>query len=357
MTKQWFWSLLSVLMLTAALQGQSRESVLKAVAQDSGWSPDGKPSEYNEKNITDLVGNRASAINHYGLIGATTQSWHGRAGTVRLTLYEMVDASAAYGLFTLDRHINQPGFTALPLGSEGFRVSNRTFFWQSNYVVKLEGSVSAADNLARLLSENILGRSRKPPVSSHLPPQNLVQGSEKYVLDGTGIGPELGLDRGMLGFEDSVEVAIADYLVDGKSAHLVLLLYPTQQVAKKYAVRWEANATIDPALQKRVGPLVALVRGSRDPAVARTILDAVNYETQVTWNEPRPDIAFRDVILTIFAFIGIGLLFTLVAGLSYGGLRIFVKARYPDRIFDRSEDMEIIQLKLGQGVIHKELPE
>ena len=45
------------------------------------------------------------------------------------------------------------------------------------------------------------------------------------------------------------------------------------------------------------------------------------------------------------------------ADFSFGGLRIFVKARYPDRIFDRPEDMEIIQLKLGQGLIQKQLRE
>ena len=73
----------------------------------------------------------------------------------------------------------------------------------------------------------------------------------------------------------------------------------------------------------------------------------MNYETQVTWNEPRPDISIRDVILTIFTFIGIALVFTVVVGLSFGGLRVFVKARYPGRVFDRPEDMEIIQLKLG----------
>src|SRR5207253_7303103 len=109
--------------------------------------------------------------------------------------------------------------------------------------------------------------------------------------------------------------------------------------------------------RKRIGALLAIVRGSRDPAVAKAILNGVNYETQVTWDQPRPDISMRDVILTIFSFIGIALLFTLVVGLSFGGVRIFVKARYPDRVFDRPEDMEIIQLKLVQGVSHKELTE
>ena len=106
-----------------------------------------------------------------------------------------------------------------------------------------------------------------------------------------------------------------------------------------------------------MGPLIAFVRGSHDPAVAKSILDGVNYESQVTWDQPRPDLSLRQVILTIFTFIGIALLFTVVVGLSFGGVRIFVKARYPDRIFDRPEDMEIIQLNLDQAVSRKELKE
>jgi hypothetical protein len=357
MTKKWFWGLLWMLTLTAALQGQSRESVLKAVQQISKWSPADKPVQYDEKTIEALAGKRAAAINRYGLIGATTQDWNGPNGKVRLTLYEMFDPTAAYGLFTADRNINQPGFTTIPTGTEGFRLGNRTEFWQAKYVVKLEGNASTIDSLAQTISENIFGRSRKPPVSMHLPPLSLVQGSEKYVVDSSGIGRELGLDPQTLGFDDSVEVATADYRVAGKLAHLVLLMYPTQQVAKKYEEKWMAMAPDDGASRKRVGSLLALVRGSADPSIAKAILDGVNYETQVTWDQPRPDISIREVILTIFSFIGVALLFTVVVGLSFGGVRVFVKARYPNRIFDRSQDMEIIQLKLAQGVIHKELGE
>ncbi|HYR84668.1 MAG TPA: hypothetical protein VE422_11375, partial [Terriglobia bacterium] len=147
------------------------------------------------------------------------------------------------------------------------------------------------------------------------------------------------------------------YRVGSNTAHLVLLLYPTQQIAKKYEEQWTATAPDDAAFRKRTGALLALVRGSRDASVAKAILDGVNIEHQVTWDMPRPDLSLRTVILTIFSFIGIGLLFTLVVGLSFGGLRIFVKARYPDRVFDRAEDMEIIQLKLAEGVIHKQLRE
>jgi Family of unknown function (DUF6599) len=357
MTIKWFWSLLWVTILTGALQGQSQESILRAVQEKSQWSPADKPISYDKKTIDALDRKHASAINRYGLAGVTVQNWQGPSGTVHLTLYEMLDTSAAYGLFTLDRNIDQPGFATIPLGTEGFRVGNRTEFWQSKYVVKLEGSAAATDDLARIVSENILGRSRKPPVSTHLPPANLIQGSDKYIVDASGISRELNIDPQLLGFDDSVEVATASYRVGGKMAHLVLLMYPTQQIAKKYEDLWATTASDDASSRKRVGALLALVRGSREPSLAKAILEGVNYETQVTWDEPRPDLSLREVILTIFTFIGVALLFTIVVGVSFGGLRIFVKARYPDRVFDRPEDMEIIQLKLGQGLIQKQLRE
>jgi hypothetical protein len=357
MTRKWFWSALLVLALTAALQGQSRESVLKSLAETSLWMPAGPPATYDENTIESFAGRRAPALVRYGLIGVTRQLWKGPQGEIRVTLYEMVDASAAYGWFTLERNITQPGFTALSLGSEGFRVGNRSWFWQSKYVVTLEGNSAAAESFAPAISENIFGRSRKPPVTSLLPPANLIQGSDKYIVEGSGIEARAAIDPEQFGFEDSVEIATADYRVDSKTAHLMLLLYPTQQIAKKYVEQWDSKNPDGAAFRKRIGAVFALVRGTNDPKVASAILDGVNYETQVTWNEPKPDVSIREVILTIFTFIGIALIFTVVMGLSFGGLRIFVKARYPGRVFDRPEDMEIIQLKLGEGFSRKELKE
>src|SRR5205823_93566 len=138
------------------------------------------------------------------------------------------------------------------------------------------------------------------------------------------------VDPQSLGFDDSVEVATAAYRIGNRTAQLVLLMYPTQQLAKKYEDRWAMTAPDDAPFRKRVGALLAIVRATRDTSVATAILDGVNYETQVTWDQPRPDISVADLILTIFSFIGVALLFTFVVGVSFGGLRIFVKARYPN---------------------------
>src|SRR5215831_19736345 len=129
MYKLGFWSLALALLVSPALRGQSRESVLKAIQQSSKWSPADQPIQYDDKNIDAFAGKRASTLVHYGLTGVTTQNWNGSDGSVHLTLYQMSDASAAYGLYTLDRNIDQPGYTAIPLGTEGFRIGNRSEFW------------------------------------------------------------------------------------------------------------------------------------------------------------------------------------------------------------------------------------
>jgi len=353
--KHWFWSGVAVFLLTTSVPAQSTETLLKYITEANAWKASSEPKLYGVTNIDKFASSTGSTLKRYGLTGVTVQNWTGDEGHVRLTLYEMVDTSAAYGFFTFKRNPGQAGLAAVPLGTEGFRTGNRIYYWQSKYVVELEGDTKASESLGRLISQNILGRSRKPLVSDHLPPNNLVQDSEKYVVDAAGLDPSLGLDGGKLGFDDDVEVATGRYRINGKTASLVLLMYPTQHVAKKYMDAWTASSPTDSAFRKRVGPLVAWVRGTHDAELAGEILKSVGYESSVTWNQPRPDISVREIILTIFTFIGIALLFTFVAGVSFGGLRIFVKARYPDRFFDRSEDVEIIQLKLDQPFTRKEI--
>src|SRR5688572_3796325 len=100
-------------------------------------------SEYDETKIESFAGRRAAAIKRYGLIGVTVQNWSGTDGKVRLTLYEMIDATAAYGLFSLDRIADQPRAVSIPFGSEGYQVGGRLSFWQSKYVVRLDGNATA----------------------------------------------------------------------------------------------------------------------------------------------------------------------------------------------------------------------
>src|SRR5438046_9276993 len=126
MSPRWCWRMLLPLVTAADWQGQSRASILKAVTETSRWSPADKPIQYDEKNIETIAGKRAATIRRYGFVRATTHNWKEPEGKLRLTLYEMPDAIAAYGLLTMARPAAHPGPEPVPAATERFRPPNRT---------------------------------------------------------------------------------------------------------------------------------------------------------------------------------------------------------------------------------------
>ena len=354
-TPLWLWVV--VLMFPAALEAQNRENLIGWIVDEPSWEAATEAVDYGEDDIDALVGNNARAILKYGLIGASRVRFQGPDGSVEVTLFEMIDSTAAYGVFTLEREWERDGFEPFPVGAEGYRLGDELVFWQSKYVARLAGPARAIEGLGGFLSANIVGRSAKPPVSMHLPPDGLVAPSEQYILDPVTFEDSVGLESDHFGFDDSLEVAVAQYSTEGASARLVMLLYPTQQLAKQHSENWLAAArSITP--HKRSGPLVAIVQDTSDPAVWESILSAVRYESQVTWNAALPDpLTLPYLILTIFNWIGIALAFTFVAGVGFGGLRIYMKTRYPNRGFGGGQEGEFIQLKLDQSVTPRQLNE
>src|SRR5437867_2223867 len=119
--KAWLGSTLPILLVAASLQAQSRETLLKYLAENPDWTPSGSARQYDENNFEGLAGKAAATIKRYGVTGITVQDWSSKQGRVHVTLYEMADPSAAYGLFTFERNPGQAGFSSVPLGTEGFR--------------------------------------------------------------------------------------------------------------------------------------------------------------------------------------------------------------------------------------------
>ena len=104
-------------------------------------------------------------------------------------------------------------------------------------------------------------------------------------------------------------------------------------------------------LARRTGPIVDVVTGTTGSSDARNLLNSVNYEAEVTWNEAT-SVSKRDnignLIVGIFALIGILLLISLIFGVFFGGIRLLMKRAFPKRAFGRPEDVDIIQLHLGK---------
>jgi hypothetical protein len=359
MVKRWVLCGLTLILFTAGLSAQDRQTPLpnlvEALRSLPGLETVGTPVSYDSTTLDRLDPNLARAMRLYGARGAAVVDGQAGGGKARITVLQMTDSPAAYGIHTLQRTklVGEP--TPILIGAASFASQGRLFFWQSNYAVQIEGPKQIQVSIAQSLSKSILGRSQKPPVSAYLPAEHLVEGSEKYLLSPDTIDPAVGVDPDKLGFDSSAEAASASYDVGGKSAHLLLILYPTQHIAKRYADEMDAASKASAAFRKRAGPLVAIVYGSTSEVVATSILRDVSHELKVTWDEPPPGLGLGTMLITIFSFIAIALVFTTVAGVSFGGLRVFLKSRYPNRVFDRPETMELIQLKLVQGVTDRRI--
>jgi hypothetical protein len=165
-------------------------------------------------------------------------------------------------------------------------------------------------------------------------------------------------------FNAGAEVVLGNYNSSGGEATLMLIFYPTPQIAADHLRRIEAArqpstqpaSGASPVLQtpifdKRTGPIVVVAAGPLSQAEAKSLLASVNYDANVTWNEntyftKRDNLANLLVNVIILCFIIIG--FALVAGVAFGGIRILAKRLLPDRVFDQAQNREFISLHLSE---------
>jgi hypothetical protein len=362
MFQNWVRSCLWLFILTATLQGQGPrttppETLVQAVNSIPGWMAPGKPVTYNESNIEKFDLKPGTDLRTLGLNNVTVQTWQSPSGQVHAALFQFMDFGAAYSFFTNQRRLQGSVSSDFSAGAESFQDRNFSYFWQSNYMVRLNGESRSIENLAEILTRNILGRSQRPAISNRLPSTNLIPGSEEYILDAANIQKVEGINPSALGFEASAEATTADYRINGKTIRLLLVLYPTQQIAKKYAEQLNATTPNLASSRRRVGPLLAIVSGTSDVSVMESLLGQVHYASNVMWEEPKPGLGLGPIIVTVFTFIGLLLGVCIIAGFGLGGARLAMKSFFPNRVFDRPEQAEFIQLKLDQELTRKEIGE
>ena len=355
MIQDWVRSALLLLLLSAVLHGQDHDALFKSVSSLPDWKVSGDATAFNESNFEQFDPKLAPALHLYGVQAITVQGWQTRSGQVRATLFQLPDASSAYAFFTNRRKKEGTSSGNFSAGTESFQSGTSYYFWQSRIVARLEGERASVDTLAGALSRNILGRSQRPPISAHLPAANLIAGSEEYILSASSLEKSEALDPSTLGFDSSAEAMLADYRIEGRTARLLVVLYPTQQIAKKYADQLNAATPNLAGSRKRIGALLAIVSNTSDASAIQSLLDQIHYESTVTWSEPQPGLGLGPIIVTVFTFIGLLVAASLFAGFGLGGLRVLMKTLYPNRSFGRQDDAPIIQLKLDQELTRKEL--
>ena len=347
--------------------------------------------QHQEMANTDLaagLGQNFAVLVESGLTSAERGAYvsaSGGAGVaeMRATLYRLRDSSGAYGAYTF---LRTPDMDSSDLTEKSAIGRDRILAVVGNLVLDLSrpGAASLAELKALVL---LLGEQTPPGIYptlwQYLPGAGFERKSDRYLLGPAGLAHAFPLAEGdWLGFGQGAEGEVARYHHGADTLTLLLARYPTPQGAREKLRELETRfpvTTVDaesaqpsaqssapasapghdaaaahPLYAERRGLMLMLVSGAPDARAARALLSNVNYATDVTWNEPSwtaKEPPFLAVIASILMATLVLLLYTLVAGLAFAGIRLLVKIWKPGRIFDRDQDMEVIQLGLGSKPI------
>ena len=145
---------------------------------------------------------------------------------------------------------------------------------------------------------------------------------------------------------------------------MLIVGLPTDQLAaaqlselqKNFNVNGGNQASATPLYCKRSARLLAIVAGASSQAEANILLDQIQMETERSWNERVPKHEPPIEMMIEGSIVGALTIcvFALVAGLSFGGVRLLVKRVAPGKIFDRKNHLQVLQLGLGSKPINSD---
>jgi hypothetical protein len=338
-----------------------------------GWQVKGDISKSDDPASADAA--NAPVLKEYGFVRLEKASYtrdDGRNLAIRAAVF--ADASGAYGAFTYYRSEEMREET---IGGQAAFLNNRVLFCQGNVLVDAVfdrmSVMSAAQlrDLAGLLPQAEGNKGNPPSLPTYLPKRafqkNFEKNTTKYIL-----GP-VTLDRvgsplpgSMVDFKAGGEVVMGRYAAAAGDATLMLIEYPTPQIAAERLRQIDAShqvtpqqpgvasmVDVGPFFDTRTGPILVIAAGPLSKSEARSLMSSISYEADVTWNE-NTYVSKKDnlanFLFNAIVLCGIVVGLALVAGVAFGGLRIVVKRLFPDSVFNRPEAAEFISLHLEDEV-------
>lgn len=352
--KRFIFIVVALLMSCVAFAGGADAGLLPN--SFAGWTLTGTPQLTHDAAKVDSA--YPAVLQEYGFTEAETATYtrpDGRKLTVKAAQFK--DATGAYGAYTFYR---QPAMRTEQIGTKAASANERILFFRSNVLIDatfdhLTG-MSAAElrELAASLPAAKGQADSLPSLPQYLPKQNAVDNSARYIL-GTQALAAVGtpLTAEQIDFQYEPEILEQQYSLPDGPVMLTLVQYPTPQIAGDRLRALEAVAKANPGALaiRRTGPILVVESGRVDNSDARALLDSVNYEANVTWDEatsiPKRD-NIGNLIIGIFGLIGILLVIMFIFGVFFGGFRVLMGRIFPNRGFGRGENLEIIQLHLRE---------
>jgi uncharacterized protein DUF6599 len=312
-------------------------------------------------------------LQEYGLKSSETANYQRSDRNLKITAYTFPDATGAYGAFT---YFRTPSMAKEDFCDDAASDGNHVLFRCTNVLldINLDQVTAMTPAEMRELASDIpraAGNLAKlPTLPLHL--SSAAQKNARYIVGPLALDQLKGtVNSKLIDFSMSPEVVVGtEQTLDGTGT-VVIAQYPTNQIAKlqvqklnDWAKQQNAQWTNAQALTqqpasasdtqptrfatRRSGPIVAIVSGPIAEIDARKILEEINYDASVTWNEPAPNaknnVANLLVNIIYLSFFVVAFMFIL--GIAFGGFRIFMKRFFPGKLIDRPEDVEFIKLNL-----------
>jgi len=351
---------------STAVPVASESSVLPA--EFAGWQVKGPITKSDDPAAADAA--NAPVLKEYGfqhLEKAAYTRDDGRNLVIKAAVF--ADASGAYGAFT---YYNSEDMGEETIGAQAAFQNNRVLFYQGNVLVDAifdrmsVMSASQLRQLAGLLPQAEGNKGNPPSLPSHLPKssdRNLKKNTTKYILGPVALD-RLGspLPSATVDFNLGAEVVLGKYAANAGDATLMLIEYPTPQIAAEKLRQIDAAhhvtqqqpgvapiLDIGPFFDARTGPIIVIAAGPLSKSEVRSLMSAVSYEAEVTWNEntyvnKKDNLA--NFLFNAIVLCGIVGGLAIVAGVAFGGVRVLIKRLFPDSAFDRPEAREFISLHL-----------
>ena len=274
------------------------------------------------------------------------------------------DATAAYGLFSYYRSGDmkpEAGMHYAASGPEGGVLFRGRLFIRAVLPRSPAATIPPSRLralLAALGAESPLTEDMNA-LPTPLPPADLVPGSEKYLVGEEGVRRILpSIPPDLFGFNLGAEVQTGDYAAGQSHSRVVVISYPTPQIAHSQYVQMQKRLDLNQlgstmeVLGKQEGSFVVLVLYSGSPAAASRWMDLFNRRIGLSWDRPYP--GDKSPLFQMLNFIVLNLIFVFyLCGWSvFGGIIFFLSKQaarkwFPQTDFGQPDDARFITLKLS----------
>ncbi len=327
----------------------------------AGWTNGGEP-------MVTLVKPPQPILNEYGYVSSSFPRFTKGQDFIDVALYRMQDPSGAYGLYSF---LRTPDMARSNLTDHSSISSDRALVLVGDLVLDIHGeNLPKLEPQLKALVAEVEPKAHDgalPLLGQYFPQKNMIEKTDRYVL-----GPQT-LDQlfpggigNSVGFQSHAEAELAHYRLGGHDATLLLVDFPTDQLAQRQLAELQNNFNVNGGNQtvgspflfaKRSATLLAIVSGASDQTEANVLLNQIQLETDRSWNEPTFQFKEPSIgMMIVGSIIGAGTIcmFALIAGISFGGLRLVVKRLMPGKIFDTKRHLQVLQLGLGSKPINSD---